>query len=55
MGRRAKAYIKEYLENMKVHDKIANENIRWKREQNKIRHDLQTNVPGFQFTSVLTL
>lgn len=48
ISREAKAYIKEYLENLKVHDKIAKENIRWHQEQNKIRHDLEVNVPNFQ-------
>lgn len=47
MSRDAKAYIKEFLENLKVHDKIAKEIIRWHQEQNKIRHDLEANVPNF--------
>lgn len=48
MSRDAKAYIKEYLENLKVHDRIAKENIRWHQEQNKTRHDLEANVLNCQ-------
>lgn len=55
MSRDAKAYIKEFLENLKVHDKIAKENIRWHQEQNKIRHDLEENVPNFQLNDLVLI
>lgn len=48
MSRDAKAYIKEFLENLKVHDRIAKEDIGWHQEQNKTRHDLEANVPNCQ-------
>lgn len=40
---------------MKVHDKIAKENIRWHQEQNKIRHALEANVPNFQLGDLVLI
>lgn len=48
MARDARAYIREFLDNMRVFDKIAKENIVWHQKQNKIRHDLNSNTPDFQ-------
>lgn len=48
MAKDAKAYIREFLANMRVFDKIAKENIEWHQTQNKIRHDKNSNIPNFQ-------
>lgn len=48
MARDAKAYIREFLDNMRIFDKTAKENISWHQKQNKIRHDLKSNTPDFQ-------
>lgn len=48
MARDARAYIREFLDNMRAFDKIAEENIAWHQKQNKIKHDFNSNTPNFQ-------